>query len=420
MNARDILAAARVKVLNRQPYLDSVAFSLRMVEKDGLGTLAVDAGLRCFFDPKVVEQWGVEPVSAVLLHEMGHVLRDHFGRGKDLDPQLANICGDLEINDDIVRMGWKLPGACLLPKTFDLKDGELMEAYYKKLLKQAQKAKAQAQKNGSSPGSGGKCGGCAGNPGEEGMGSGGGKEEKDSKGNPVPKGADATEVNLIRKQVAQKIADHVAQRGRGSVPASWAKWAEEQLEPPKIPWSNVLRAKVRTFLSFRAGQVDYVSSRISRTYWGMARVIKNMPLKPGMNQPKPKVSLVVDCSGSMTGKPYQLALSEVMGVVKAVGADVSAYATDAAIQAKQTIFSKKDLAKLGFSGGGTDMRIGIEKAEQDKPDVIVVLTDGDTPWPEKDEMPRAKLIVCLIGNPYQKPPKHIQNVVSVPLQEDAA
>jgi predicted metal-dependent peptidase len=423
MNARDILAASRVKVLNRHPYFDSMAFSLRMVEKPGLGTLAVDAGLRCYYDPAVVETWGVDAVSAVLLHEMGHVLRDHFGRMKDLDAKLANFASDLEINDDIVRMGWKLPGQCLMPKLFNLEEGQVAEWYYKKLTKMAKQVKAQmGDGKGKAPGAGGKCGGCARNPGEEGMGDGQGEgDKKDGKGGSgLPKGADPAEVNLIRKQVAQKIADHVALRGRGSVPGTWAAWAEEQLEPPVIPWNNVLRAKVRTLISFRAGQADYTSSRIARTYWGMAKKIRNMPLKPGMHSPKPRVSLVIDCSGSMTGKPYHKALCEVMGVVKAVGADVTAYATDAAVQAKQSIFSKKDLAKLGFSGGGTDMTIGIKKAEEDKPDVIVVITDGDTPWPGAGEMPRAKLIACIIGG-HQKPPKHIQSVVEVPLDaEDAA
>jgi predicted metal-dependent peptidase len=48
-------------------------------------------------------------------------------------------------------------------------------------------------------------------------------------------------------------------------------------------------------------------------------------------------------------------------------------------------------------GGGTDLRVGIGAAEasRPRPDVVIVLTDGLTPWPERPG--RARLVVALIG-----------------------
>jgi hypothetical protein len=55
-----------------------------------------------------------------------------------------------------------------------------------------------------------------------------------------------------------------------------------------------------------------------------------------------------------------------------------------------------DVRLLG--GGGTDMRIGIAAAESSHPcpDIVVVLTDGYTPWPDRPT--RARLVVAIIGD----------------------
>ena len=49
-------------------------------------------------------------------------------------------------------------------------------------------------------------------------------------------------------------------------------------------------------------------------------------------------------------------------------------------------------------GGGTDMRVGIDAAAglRPEPNVIIVLTDGDTPWPERPP-PRSRLVCAVIS-----------------------
>ncbi|RSS94279.1 VWA-like domain-containing protein, partial [Streptomyces sp. WAC05950] len=61
-------------------------------------------------------------------------------------------------------------------------------------------------------------------------------------------------------------------------------------------------------------------------------------------------------------------------------------------------------------GGGTDMRVGISAAlaMPDRPNVVVVLTDGYTPWP--DETPSCRLIAALIGENPPAPPSWVETV----------
>jgi predicted metal-dependent peptidase len=52
-----------------------------------------------------------------------------------------------------------------------------------------------------------------------------------------------------------------------------------------------------------------------------------------------------------------------------------------------------------LGGGGTDLRTGFAKALRTRPgpDVVVVLTDGQTPWPE--ERPACRTVVGLFPRP---------------------
>jgi len=70
-------------------------------------------------------------------------------------------------------------------------------------------------------------------------------------------------------------------------------------------------------------------------------------------------------------------------------------ACDAAVGATSRVRPVQDVQLVG--GGGTDMRVGIAAAEasRPRPDVIVVFTDGYTPWPDRPT--RARLVVAIIG-----------------------
>ena len=380
---------ARLVAAEWQPYFMHALFAAQPVALEGLGTFAVDAGWRLYLDPARLvgpQRWDTPTCAAVLVHEVGHLIRDHAGRADLLGParhHLAwNLAGDAEINDDLLAAGVPLPAGVVTPAALGCDNNDLAETYYAALVAQHTQL----------PDDGG--GGC-------GSGSGSGRARGElapgvpvavTDGGTVGGSLDAAEADLVRRRVAAAVASAVEQggSGRGSVPAGLERWARGVLAPPVIGWGRLLRSAVRRGIADRAGQIDYSYRRASR------RQVPNL-LRPGMRAPQVRVSVVVDTSGSMGQADLDAAMGEISGVLRAstVARDgVRLISCDAAAAHSVPVRTLAGVRLVG--GGGTDMRVGIAAAEADRPapDVVIVLTDGLTPWP--DQPGRARLICAVI------------------------
>jgi predicted metal-dependent peptidase len=401
------LQAARLQLLKNRPYLATLVWSLIPVAKPGLKTMAVDQYFRLYYDPKIVDQWSVSEMAGVLYHEANHLLRDHSGRLKDFEAQLANIAADLEINDNLAAEHIELPCGALMPSIYGLPDGLLAEEYYAELIKnpplssfsgigqkdsdgsnetdnkgQDGNGNDSASRSSPKPGAG-RCGSCA--TGQRAEWEDGAPDEPASVNDGITKAA----AELIRREVAAKIVQ--ASQTRGDVPDYMVRWANEKLAP-KVDWRRELAAAIRNATAQTAGAVDYSYSKPSRRQSSNSKIIL-----PALRQPVPEVAVVVDTSGSISDHMLSQALAEVSGVLKSCGRrGVSVLAVDADVHAAKKVFDPRQVALAG--GGGTDMGVGIQAAMKLKPrpNVIIVLTDGYTPWP--DTPPRAKVIVGLMGN----------------------
>lgn len=421
-DAKDCLAFGRRAVYDRHPFFIATLYNLRWVEDESVGTMAVDDGNRLFYAPSFTSQHGRSYAGTFLAHEVGHIIRDHAGRLKDARPWLEpiyrkarevllsrygiaslhdlwNWAGDLEINDDVERQGWKFPKTfqAVTPKNLGFKERLSAEKYAVMLCEAATAApQKQPQQVFASPvpGAGGKCGGCAGNAYDW-------ERKEDGK----PKKADEAEKQILRKATANAIQSHIKTHGIGSVPGSWATWAQQMLEPPKIDWRKRLPSAIRHAMNDAAGAVDYKFGRPSRRAQGDFYL-------PSLRKPKVNVGVAIDTSGSMMGERTKKAAAELMGIAKAVGGKVEAFSVDAAVQQFKTVASAADLGSLLKGGGGTDMRVAIKEGAKRKYDVLVVLTDAESPWPTPEEMPRrTRVIVCVVGN--YKVPAGLATVIYV-------
>ena len=179
----------------------------------------------------------------------------------------------------------------------------------------------------------------------------------------------------------------------GSVPTGLSRWSQEALKRASVPWRDVLRTAVRRPLQIAAGVDDYTFARRNR------RRSSGNVLLPGTISAIPSVAVVVDTSGSIGRAELLTFISEIAGMVaqfKIHARDIPVIACDSAaydpIGADEVLRNRELLG-----GGGTNMGAGLEAAAAlaTRPDLVVVLTDGYTPWPE--HAPEFAVVVALTG-----------------------
>ncbi|SMC83957.1 vWA domain-containing protein [Kibdelosporangium aridum] len=375
---RTKLLAARYKAATQRPYLAAAMYALSIVPSVQVPTMGVDKYWRCYVSPAFVARTPVDQLAGVWMHEVAHLLRDHHGRAAKLpinDHHRINLAQDCEINDDLIADGIALPEFRVVPSDFDQPNGKLFEQYLPHVPR---------------------------TPMSHDCGSG-------AHGHAVPwetqdgNGVSPVEAEAIRRQTAEAMRAHA--RAQGKLPAGWKLWADQLLEPV-VDWRVVLAGAVREAVAWASGAMDYTYRRPSRRAAAMPGVVL-----PGLRRPLPRVAIVIDTSGSMGEAELNTALSEVTGVLREVGIRgnrVTVLACDADVHTVARVTKAADIELAG--GGGTDMRVGIQAAlsAPDRPQVIIVLTDGYTPWPE--EIPSCRVIAGLVGQEQREPPAWIEAV----------
>jgi len=406
-DAAQRVMAARVQAQHRWPYISHLLFSMRQVEvNDGsLQTMAVDSSWRLYFNPEFVLGQDVQNLATVIQHEAMHCMLTHANRFeelKDANPnrKVFNIAADCGINHVIEEAGFSFSGNFQPVRfaDFDSIDEKMTteQAYY--ILME--------QSSGSKPSEKDENPGRPVDPSDDQTRGHGRKEEAGSSRNDhdcgsvsgglpreyelalddasAPGSTKETQVVVI-SQVAFDITQ--AARSRGSVPSGISRWADELLSP-QVNWRRQLAVRVRASLATKSGRRDYSMMRPSRREQGLTQADVQIRL-PSMRQPaSPKTKVILDTSGSIGAEELKSALAEVLGILKAVGNSDGLYVIpcDSKAYPAQRVRSPSDMKKLELpGGGGTDMGQGLEAALGDnpKPDVVIVITDGLTPWPDQ-------------------------------------
>ena len=437
---------ARLWAAARAPYLARALFALQPVLVEArldetTGEPVADPALRAFptdtrwrvhLDPGTALTTPVAEIGWWMLHHIGHLVRHHAERapapppgpatgpttapaagrsapsrgaapaaGAREAPRPWNLAADAEVNDDLESMGLTTPVGVVSPRGLGLPPGRLAEEYLS-LIEVLDTAHRRGGRPLAEPID---CGGAV-----DGI-----DDAPPGAGEPAP-GLDDTERDLLELAVAREIETRSIRRA--TVPGGWRRWAQGRLHPA-VDWRAELGALLRRGVRRTAGRVDFTYARPSRRKAGDGIVM------PAMVGPDPDVALVVDTSGSITPAILTGFLTEITEILaRAAGPRrrLRVICCDRRAHGVQTVRRAEDIELVG--GGGTDQREGMSAALalRPRPDLILVLTDGQTPWP--DRRPPVPVVIGLVepgpGLRAQAPPPAWARTIPLPAGHPSA
>jgi predicted metal-dependent peptidase len=417
------LQAARLRASYQRAYFAPALFNLVPVRTDLIASMAVDAYWRLYYNESWMATHSVDENAALLIHEVGHLLRDHEARKKAAgvrDARLWNTAADCEINDDLAAEGLPLPGDPPQPGKYGLATGETAERYYKELSQPAPKSKHESDSS-TGPGSSraksesdpstssgsarakSECDPSTGSGSSRatsrddcGSGAHGDRrpwelppDEESSGGTP---GVDAVKSEMVRREVAQRIMDISGLAGEVSL--GWRRWAHDVMTP-KVDYMAIIRRTVRIALR------DSTLGRYDRTYRRPHRrqACYGEFLMPSFYQPRPRPGFLIDTSSSMQNAQLSRALTELGALTRQLGyaSEVIVACCDAAVHGVRKVFNPAQLQLLG--GGGTDLAQGLQwfvDRRSGPIDLLMIVTDCLTEWPA--DTPPFPVVTIRVGD----------------------
>jgi hypothetical protein len=428
-----LLTKAKMRASEWMPYFSHVLFPMRGTETTDVPTMCVDEYCRLYYNPEFIGKLSVNLVAYVLLHEVLHVALSHHRRRTNFIPDATpemlywyNVAADLAIQQMLAKHHQRYEPKDIVSHatihrllkcepheaTALLGRGWTTERYFEVMWAYVQKQKKQGQKC-PKPGQAGQpqpSGGPgqqppqqgqqqqqqgqqpqAGQPGDDPFGDvlnpkdcGSNSDGKKRPWEKKPRLADAAMVEGKLRE-AQRQVNKAEQTKPGSTPGGLAQSLKVRLEPQPDPFKELEHCTSNSVTgSGAAAELTYaVCYRRQQEFMARMR---------GPRRVMPECTVIVDTSGSMNcGDIRNKALVAVsQGLRKVHRPRVICF--DAAVHSDKRLGSMKDFKWIG--NGGTNMAAAVEMTQKKhRPDAIVVITDGETGWPQ--QRTRAKLIIAL-------------------------
>lgn len=372
MDVKKRIQIAISRATLRHPFFINTLMYLTLKSvRIGVGPMATDMYYRLYYDEDLIVKLNLsdDQLLAIVLHEILHNILLHFKRLRKYPQEIANIAGDLEINQALQDLGYNIRNG-LFPQMFGLPPHKTAEEYAEMLLQNSQMEKVYSR--GANEGK--PFGGSSAN---------GRKQEWED---------DYDKSNSATQSEAETIAREVAEEKQiGDIPG-YLKRILSTVAKPKVNWKRLLRVAVKKLVSeIEKGKFDYSRVRPSKKSYASDVVY------PGTVKPKLSVGVLIDTSGSMSANELSSAVAEVLQIVKETKSTVHVFSGDTKIYSHSKIKGISGINKLELvGGGGTAMDVCMEQVAslKLKLNLFVVISDGYTDWPKENPF-KVPVIVAL-------------------------
>lgn len=389
-SAEDLVMKARCRLLVFQPWYGTMASLMEWKRNDECKTMGVrmmsGGRVECQWNPRFVELVGqVEPLMAVIQHEIEHIVRLHICRHGARDGMMTNVATDMCVNGPESKA--HIDGLPMIP-IFDengVKTGEgspiyfienepelplnsTFEEVYEWLDKKSDKIFIE--------GDGGMNTDCSSEA-----------PKQPKKGQKVIKGVTVDDHDIWKQseisedEARQIVKDMVEQATKkaGSAPGHLVE-AIKKLQDPKVNWKYLFRQFCGRVLGGKR-----------KTFSRRNRRIDKFGFPGKSNHASIKLLVGVDVSSSVASNLPML--EQFFSEIEAMSHQfkISLVLWDAKIQMPVTKYHRGDWRKIPALGGqGTNVIHFFEYLKEQNllDQVTIVLTDGEVSgWPEKVETP---------------------------------
>jgi predicted metal-dependent peptidase len=321
------LSKAKIELMSRpdSAFFTTVLFSLRFKWDEDCAT-AYTNGTVIGMSPTFFMELNHEERVFLLLHEAMHVAYSHMLRLHDREGGKWNVAADHVINLMLLERGFKMP-----------KDG-LADPQYSGMSTEEVYNLLPDQKN---------------NPEDMDL-----REPTD----PTEEVQQQIQDIVVRASIQSKID----QDGIGAIPGEIQIFINKLLDP-KLPWYRILQKYIKTM-----AKSDYSFRKPNRRYFPK-HYLPSLYSETMIN-----IAIAVDTSGSVSPSDFTVFISEVNSILRMMKPEkITLVQFDTEIKSVDTICNVHDLSKVVFTGqGGTYINPVIEWANENKPQLLLVFSDG--------------------------------------------